>query len=397
MSYSAASSWKFMTLGSVASFINGYPFTPDEHEQSGLPVIRIEQLKDREAPADKSSAKLPDKFMLRNDDIVFSWSGSFVVQLWDRGPAWLNQHLFRVIPNGAVDNEFLAHLLNWSIDPISRQSHGTTMTHITRRVLLAHRVPIPPPDEQCRIAEILDTVDAEITSSERIKGKLAKAYSGLAADLFPWRPGCSAPTGWNLYLFNDISAAPICYGIIQAGPSCPGGVPVVMIRDLERGFNHDLHLTNPKIEANYARSRVSEGDVIVSVKGTIGRVASVPAGFTGNISRDVARVRPKSFARTPFIKWLLSTQGGQELLERAVVGTTRAEVSINVLKRLQVPIPSLAEQDRILGVVSSMEQRMLQEDKQLRMLRLLKQGLIDDLLAGRVRVTNRGMERVGTE
>ena len=165
MSFSPVCTWECETFGSVAVFINGYPFAPYEHGQNGLSIIRIEQLKDRNAPADKYDAELPERFLLHNGDIVFSWSGSFEVRRWDRGPAWLNQHLFRVFLRPAVRHEFLYHLLNWSIEALSRQSHGTTMFHITRPVLLNHAVLLPPEHEQRLIAEILDTTDQRIRAS----------------------------------------------------------------------------------------------------------------------------------------------------------------------------------------------------------------------------------------
>jgi type I restriction enzyme S subunit len=85
--------------------------------------------------------------------------------------------------------------------------------------------------------------------------------------------------------------SPIGYGIVQPGPYVRGGVPVIAIRDLPIPSMRSVHRSAKEIEAAYRRSRVRGGDILISVKGTTGRVGIVPKGFEGNISRDVARVR----------------------------------------------------------------------------------------------------------
>src|SRR6202043_2215476 len=106
-------------------------------------------------------------------------------------------------------------------------------------------------------------------------------------------------------------------------------------------FATGLHRTSLSIDAAYARSRVEPGDVLVSVKATIGRVAVVPEWYTGNISRDIARLRPGVLCLPEFLRILFSSRLGKQLLAQAVVGTTRAEVSIGVLRKVLIPLPPL--------------------------------------------------------
>ena len=159
-----------------------------------------------------------------------------------------------------------------------------------------------------------------------------------------------------------------------------------MIRDLDGDFRTGLHRTSPSIDAAYARSRVRPGDVLLSVKATIGRVAVVPDWYEGNISRDMARLRPNPGCRSAFLRLLLSSELGGRILQQTVVGTTRAEVSIGVLRKVLIPLPPLDEQDRIVDACETIELQIYAAMDKLSKLRLLKQGLMDDLLTGRVRV-----------
>jgi type I restriction enzyme, S subunit len=163
-----------------------------------------------------------------------------------------------------------------------------------------------------------------------------------------------------------------------------------MIRDLDGDFKTDIHCTSAAIDAAYARSRVAPGDVVLSIKGTIGRAAVVPDWYEGNISRDLARLRPGPSCLPEFLRILLLSRLGRRLLTKAVVGTTRAEVSIGVLRNMLIPVPPLAEQRRIIQASDGVEMALHAERAALAKRRALKRGLMEDLLTGRVRVSVAG-------
>jgi type I restriction enzyme S subunit len=148
-----------------------------------------------------------------------------------------------------------------------------------------------------------------------------------------------------------------------------------------------VHRTSRAIDANYARSRVRPGDVLVSIKGTIGRIGLVPAHYEGNISRDLARVRPAAGVASRFLLYLLRSPTGQRTLELARVGTTRAELSIAPLKRLRFAIPRTpAEQENIAFVIDRLEAMLDACIAETSKLTHLKSGLMSDLLSGHVLV-----------
>lgn len=166
----------------------------------------------------------------------------------------------------------------------------------------------------------------------------------------------------------------------------PNGVPVLAIRDILGDYVTGLHRTAPSIDENYARSRVRPGDVLISIKGTIGRIGLVPPHYTGNISRDLARVRPGNGVVSEFLMHLLRSPLGQRTLELAQVGTTRAELSIAPLKRLKFVCPAENEQHIIAQVLSDHDHVIERHERESEKLRQIKSGLMADLLTGRVRV-----------
>lgn len=130
-------------ISALARYINGYPFKPDDFTESGLPVVRIRQLVDPDADVDRFDGPVPSGCLLDSGDLVFSWSANLEVRIWDRGPAILNQHLFRVVPAESVDLRWLRWVLHIVRDDFVELMHGSTMIHITQPMMKEVRVPVP--------------------------------------------------------------------------------------------------------------------------------------------------------------------------------------------------------------------------------------------------------------
>ena len=175
--------WVETTLDEIAYYINGYPFKPADLGEVGLPVIRIKQLLDPYEPVDRTQTSTPDRCLLSDGDIVFSWSGTLAVRIWNRGPAKLNQHLFRVVEKKGVNKGIIPLILDHAIKELEKKSHGTTMKHITKQTLLPHKIHLPPLVEQKRIVEIMLLMDDVVQKSEFAFNQAKDLRSGLLSDL----------------------------------------------------------------------------------------------------------------------------------------------------------------------------------------------------------------------
>lgn len=153
---SVAQDWKNRKLTDLAEYINGYAFKPEDWDKHGLPIIRIEQLKNPDSISDYFSGHLPDHNIIDDNDLIFSWSASLFLSIWKGGKAALNQHLFKVIEKEGVDRHFLKHFIEFYLPEFTKVSHGSTMQHITRKELDRFQAVFPcNKSEQIKIAEIL--------------------------------------------------------------------------------------------------------------------------------------------------------------------------------------------------------------------------------------------------
>lgn len=260
-----------------------------------------------------------------------------------------------------------------------------SQTNFADDALLAIELGVPSMPEQLKIAGLLDTLDDQIDVCRRILTKLQLEADGILDKLI------EEISSADFAPLSALCVADICYGVVQSGDFIGGGVPVLAIRDLQGDFDTNVHRTSRSIDAQYRRSRVSPGDVLLSIKGTIGRVGVAPVGYEGNISREIARIRFSSRVEPNFARQYLLSRAAQRNLDLAVVGTTRAEVSINVLKQVLFPVPDAKIQSRIAGVMQEVQARSDSERATLAKLETLRRGLLEDLLTGRVRVPQEAM------
>jgi type I restriction enzyme S subunit len=197
------------------------------------------------------------------------------------------------------------------------------------------------------------------------------------------------PVGWKTAVVADLvePSAPICYGIVQVGQHVESGIPIVAIKFVKDISNAPLHRTAALLEQPYTRSRPKGGDVLISIKGTIGRVGIVPNGFKGNISRELARLRIKGDSCPEYIAHQLESGATQERIMRSVVGTTRLEFSISTLRKFHLAVPSnITEQRAIAAALNDVDALLDSIDRLIAKKRSLKQAAMQQLLTGQTRL-----------
>ena len=155
-------SWEWCRVGTVAEYINGLAFKPEDWETSGIPIIRIQNLTDYSKPLNYTTKTFDNKFKVENGDLLFSWSATLDSFIWKGKTAWLNQHIFKVNPRVGILKEYLYYALKAIVSNLSDITHGLTMKHLTRGVFENYSFPLPPLAEQKRIVAKIEEVFAEI-------------------------------------------------------------------------------------------------------------------------------------------------------------------------------------------------------------------------------------------
>ncbi|WP_141202349.1 MULTISPECIES: restriction endonuclease subunit S [Thiomonas] len=177
--------WGVRSLDSFANYLNGLAMQkfPPESDEEYLPVIKIAQLRaGNTSGADRASSRLKPDYIVRDGDVLFSWSGSLEVELWCGGNGALNQHLFKVTSSKVP--KWFYYLATKQFLPTFREiaAHkATTMGHIQRVHLMEASVAMPAP-------EVLDALSPLMRSilERRVIGALhARELAAVRDALLP--------------------------------------------------------------------------------------------------------------------------------------------------------------------------------------------------------------------
>ena len=196
------------------------------------------------------------------------------------------------------------------------------------------------------------------------------------------------PEDWDVKSLEQVCDPqhPICYGIVQVRAHSDNGIPVLAIKNLNGDYSSNIHRCTPLVEQPYIRSRVCSGDILISIKGTIGRIGLVPSNFKGNISRDLARLRLTTQNVPLFWHQMLQSDWAQRRLQTATVGTTRMELSIAPLKKVLMPQPPFDNQHNIAEALGDADALIESLERLIAKKRDVKQGAMQELLTARRRL-----------
>ena len=315
-----------------------------------------------------------------------------------------NQGFKSFVCKNGIDPEYLYFYMKYAKPLAEELASGTTFAEISGKNAAKIPVRIAPISEQLRIANKLKEVLAKVETCQSHLEKvpillkrfrqsvLAAACSGRLTE--DWRPehtdiapaskitnvlekaheaagghrrGNAAPPTedvhtleqaefpdtWTIAEMRSLVCPDraITYGILKPGPDTQGGVPYVRVADFpnDRLNLSSIRRTTKEIDASYARARLREGDLLLSIRGTVGRVCTVPLELKGaNITQDTARLSIQPSMNRDYVEWFLRAPQTQDRMKLAVKGVAVRGINIGDVRALQVPVPPWTEQNEIV-------------------------------------------------
>jgi type I restriction enzyme S subunit len=324
---------------------------------------------------------------------------------------------FKALILHSAEPQFYYHFFKTLSRAMIRVASGTTFLEVSGREFGNIKVQVPPASQQTRIAEVLDTVDEAIRSTERVIAKLEQVKRGLLHDLltrgiddngeirdperhpeqFKHSPLGRIPKAWEIVRlgeeWEEASDGPFGSNL-KSDHYRPTGIRVVRLQNIGNGkFDEGAGAFVSEEHANRLRRHdVRGGDLLIASLGDDAHPFARACVFPGHLQRainkaDCFRVRMKpSRAINSFIAMVLTCPVTRRGLSALAQGVTRDRVNLGSLSRFRLSLPALDEQVRSVERFGQVETAIADESRSLEKLRLLKKGLMDDLLTGRVRV-----------
>jgi type I restriction enzyme S subunit len=348
---------KTIDFGSLFESIRNGANLRQEPGLGGVPISRIETISsgrvdpDRVGYAGVSGDSYPN-YILKYGDILFSHinSPNRVGQcaLYQSDPPVLvhGMNLLRLRCKPCVEPSFIRHLIESPGFKRSLQRYvnrAVNQASISVRNLSGIEVRIPPLAEQRRIARVLDQAETLRHHRRRSLDCAAALVQALFVEMF----GDIDDSADSIALADLVEASrPITYGILKPGPDIPGGVPYVRVVDIADGeiVADGVRRTSTTIASEYRRSVLAPGDLVMSIRGHVGRLAVVPDNLGGaNITQDSARIAIRDFDPRYVIE-AIRGPSIQRWMSRHVKGVAVQGINLADVKRIPIPVAAVSAQ-----------------------------------------------------
>lgn len=393
-------SWSVKTVGDIGSYLNGFPFKPTQWRSEGLPIIRIQNLNDRNKPFNYYDGEVPDKYRIRDGDILISWSASLGTYRWNRGDAWLNQHIFKATPNlKELSDEFFYWVMVHGIERIAGNARGSTMKHVTGKEFGNSQIALPPLLEQKKIAHILSTVQRAIEAQERIIQTTTELKKALMHKLFteglrhePQKQTeiGPVPESWEVCKVSDVAK-------IQSGGTPTretaenwrgGTIPWVKTGEINYCVIND---TEEKITpiglANSAARLFPKGTLLMAMYGqgiTRGRVGLL--GIDAATNQACASITPTDKKRVSSVFLYYFFEFHYEDLRKLGHGANQRNMNAALIRSFPLAYPKPDEQAAVVSALESLDKKRALHEHKKTQLQDLFRTLLHELMTAKTRV-----------
>ncbi|TWJ25278.1 type I restriction enzyme S subunit [Micromonospora endolithica] len=269
-----------------------------------------------------------------------------------------NQGFKSLVPDArAVEAKYLYWWLKAHRSYLESLGNGATFKEISKAIVSQVEIPLPPLEEQRRVADVLDRADELRAKRRQALAHLDDLTRSTFLDMF----GSGYLSKWPTAELQKVvkSGTIVTYGIVQAGEEFAGGVPYIRTGDIIDGeiAVAGLRHTDPEIANRFARSSVSPGDIVMSIRATVGTTALVPAGLDGaNLTQGTARISPGGSTNGTYLLHYLRSSAAQHWISRQIKGATFREITLARLRELPVALPPMPLQEEFAQRVKALDE-----------------------------------------
>ena len=351
------------TLGDVATYINGRAFKPQEWETSGRPIIRIQNLTNSTQECNRTTKQFEEKYRISDGDLLFAWSASLGAHIWHGEDGWLNQHIFKVIPNESIDKIYLYYYLLYVVDQLYAKTHGSGMVHITLKPFKSTRIMLPELNEQRRVVGKIESLFAKLDEAKekaqavvdsfetRKAAILHKAFTGELTAKWREEHGVGMES-WEVRTLDSVCSS-IFDGDHMPPPKAESGIPFLVISNVNTGhltFENTRFVPQEYYDTLSDTRKPQLGDVLYTLVGSFGIPVVVNSKRPFCFQRHMALLRPIDVS-PQFLWYVLQTPEMYDKASSIATGTAQLTVPIKGLRAMTIPRPKIAEQVEIVRIL----------------------------------------------
>jgi len=355
--------WEIKKLGEVCGFQNGFAFKSKTYRENGLPILRITNIQNDEISTnelvyfDKNDYKENlDRFRIVKDDLLVAMSGATTGKLGVNKSDtvfYLNQRVGKFIPKKELNRNFLYYFLSTKVEESLRIAAGAAQPNLSTEQINNFEIPLPPLPEQHRIVSILDECFSAIDKAK------ANAEQNLknAKELFEsYLQGVFENGKWTEKKLGEIA-------FVKSG-----GTPSRRKKEYwggniawySSGELNDIYTIEPERFINELAIDNSnaklfpKGSLLIGMYDTAALKMSITER-EATFNQAIAGVKPNPKIDLLFILHAINAQKAELLNLRR--GTRQKNLSLEKIKDIFIPLPSLKDQQTIVHQLDALREK----------------------------------------
>ena len=388
--------WGIAKLGDTSETVKGRKPTKllDEKSENSLPYLTAEYMRTN------SNIKWckkddPNVIWVRKDDLLIIWDGSYSGDVFIGFEGALASTMVKIIAAENLDRKFLYYFLFTMSNFLRKTTSGTGVPHVSKSVFENLHIPIPPVEEQRGVVGVLGVVDSAVELVDRVIAKTERLKKGLMQTLLTRGIGHKEykdteigkiPKEWQVTRLKDIAE-------IRGNKRINSFekiafIPMELVPD--SGVFAEYEVREKENVKSYTYCEA--GDLLLAkITPSLenGKQGIVPSNIPNRLAlatTEVFPIRSKGI-NVFFLFYILKFSKFRNKIISSMTGTTgRQRASKEGVEKLVIPLPSQDEQQKIAEIFLAVDKKLELEKREKTKLDRIKQGLMDLLLTGKVRV-----------
>lgn len=356
-----------VNLGNVATYINGYAFKPSDWAEDGTPIIRIQDLTGNSYQMNRFKGIVDSKYDVNSGDVLISWSASLGVYVWNRGNAVLNQHIFKVVfDKEEVDKDFFVFQIDNLLKRAANQAHGATMRHLTKPVFDALPFYLPDIKTQRLISSKLNLIVHLIENHHEQLKKLDELIRSRFLERFG--DPIINPFGYPIHKLGDyienLTSGARGWARYYADDGNAWFITIKNVKNCKITVDN-MQTINAPDNAEAKRTRVKEGDLLISITADLGRTGVVTKEIANKgsyINQHLSCIRLNRYALEPlYVAYFMESEAGKRQFKKENQSAVKAGINFKSIQSLKLMVPPLVRQEEFLSFYKQVDKSKYRE------------------------------------
>ncbi|MBE2911290.1 restriction endonuclease subunit S [Anoxybacillus flavithermus] len=348
-------------IGEVCELVSGYAFKSSEFKldsQKGLPIIRIQNVGNPSSDFVYWESSYDEKFLVNEEDILLSLSGSVKVDIWKGPKALLNQRIVKIIPKSCVNKKWIYWAIHKKIDDISNIGKKSIINNISVNELKKLDIYVPNLEQQNAIVSVLNKAQELIDKRKAQIEALDQLTQSVFLEMF------GDPIK-NTNQYKKEKLANLCIkitdGTHHSPPTVKEGIPYITAKHLNKGgldfFKDPTYVSLEDHQKIYERCNPEKGDVLYIKDGATTGIAAINHyDFEFSMLSSLALIKVDfNKLNNYYLTHFLNNERVFRKITSGMNGGAIKRLTLKKINNIEVVVPPIELQNQFAEIIKKIE------------------------------------------